>query len=310
VSEGTICFEWVPTEWPPSRPTLLHTHRTDDGEVNLSCLPGGYLSVAVKSLDGERGYDFQRVHLAVGGLVRFAFGWDSTSATMAASGQLLGPYSEHGLPLDLQPHSVHSPKGKTLAIDVAVLASATPEERLFLMTLDDLSSRLSRGTEYDCIRASGLLRQLLFDDPTPLVHAANRGIRVRLEFEIAVPRPPHEGIDKPTTSWHSLLANNGDVVEVMGLDRFLRQTTISHEGVDCNVRDVIAAVAHVFGGIHLGHAGDGESAALVTLRDRVLVQEQPIVLRSLQDIARVTTNALMPLVEAIAVARGHKPREA
>ena len=54
---------------------------------------------------------------------------------------------------------------------------------LFLQTLRDLRERVESGTQYDMVRATALLRQLLLDD-SPLVHQVNKVFQLKLRFEV------------------------------------------------------------------------------------------------------------------------------
>lgn len=61
--------------------------------------------------------------------------------------------------------------------------------RLFLDTFVDLQDRTERGNQYDLIRASALLRQLLLDG---LLDIANRPYKFKLQYKIL----DHQEIDK------------------------------------------------------------------------------------------------------------------
>jgi hypothetical protein len=57
------------------------------------------------------------------------------------------------------------------------------KDRLFLHTYDDILNKVKRRQEYDIIRASGLLRQLLIDSD-PLIHQVNKKRRLKFKFEV------------------------------------------------------------------------------------------------------------------------------
>jgi hypothetical protein len=301
MSEGNSYFEWAPSEWPPSTRVELQTSKDGTDEIRVQCEPGGYFRVQVMGTGGTREHLFQRVSMRTGEYAKLAVTWNGHDVRFFAGGEKLGPYVAGEAPLEVLSFSAHAPSGRSVPIAGEVLAIASSEEWLFLMTLHDLSERIARGTAYDIIRASGLLRQLLFDVGAPLAHAANRGTRLRLEFTIATTSPLPAKIEKPGIEWRSLYpANDQEPSERLNLDRFLALVTITSEGVGCTVRDVVAAVAHVFGGVHLGRPEEEEDKALVALRDRVLVQRQSLVLRAVQDIGQVCIEGLLPLATAIA----------
>ena len=84
-------------------------------------------------------------------------------------------------------------------LDGASVLEMDPDQ-LFLKTLSDLERRTgSEASEYDVLRSSALLRQLLLDGG-PLVHQVNRHRRLTLVFRVNVREPTWRrvGSDPPS----------------------------------------------------------------------------------------------------------------
>ena len=85
-------------------------------------------------------------------------------------------------------------------LDGASVLEMDPDQ-LFLKTLSDLERRTgSEASEYDVLRSSALLRQLLLDG-SPLVHQVNRHRRLTLVFRVNV--ASRRGGERGATRLHS-----------------------------------------------------------------------------------------------------------
>jgi hypothetical protein len=301
MNEGTAYLQFSPPEWPPSHPISLQTISKDGVEICLLALEDGHFAVRVATAGAVREAHFQRVTIETGHFYALALAWGQDDIRLFSAGIKLLTYTSNAPPIELAASEDLVSSVRTVSVTADVLQRANREEWLFLMTLRDLSTRLANGQLYDLVRASALVRQLLFDDGEPLVHAANRGPRARLRFDVVAERPLPDGIPEPETHWCTLYPQGSrDEIVSIPLAAFLGRTSLRHEGVSASVRDVVAAVAHVFGGVHLGRARDDESMAIAMLRDRVIIADQPMVFSALKDIARVTIEGLLAVVEAIA----------
>jgi len=222
---------------------------------------------------------------------------------------LLSPLEESGdRVLEVKVKGFNTYKLGSIDVPVDVLRSASPNEWLFLETLGDISRKIESASRYDLVRLSALLRQL-FLDQMPLAVSVNRAFRARLEFHVAIKVSEKiEAVEFLETHSRSLFPTASEEAMPVQLDRFLKLEVINHHGIACTVHDVIDAVAHVYGGVHLVEARSEKNEALVTLEQQVLLTNQSLVLESLRDIGLVALKALMPLAEAT-IARYHGERQ-
>jgi hypothetical protein len=146
-------------------------------------------------------------------------------------------------------------------------------DELFLETVRDLAARTAvDASEYDVLRSSALLRQLLLDSD-PLVHQVNRERHVPLVFRANVREPIWKmaGSD-PTAFWsrHDGLdperALPAPEVADLNRDRFLASLVMIVDGRDFTVRDVVGQAAHVLGGVHAGEPREEAQQALAGSR--------------------------------------------
>jgi hypothetical protein len=61
-------------------------------------------------------------------------------------------------------------------------------KKLFLEVLDDLRAKCESKSNYNYVKAAGLLRQLLLD-ATPLVDVINKEYKEKIVFEVNKPLP-------------------------------------------------------------------------------------------------------------------------
>ena len=135
---------------------------------------------------------------------------------------------------------------------------------LFLRVLDDLEGRIELAPdEYEVLGIAALLRKLLIDRPS-LVHLVNREHRVKIRFEVSVPRR---------------------IWEIAG---------------DSETR---AHAANVAGAVHAGEPRSLEHRKLERLAKSIQIGGYDLGTRDLQPIGRVTVKGLRPLREAIETAR-------
>jgi hypothetical protein len=299
MSEGTIFIEWAPPHWPPRHSLQLQSQHVGKDVVHISCEPPGYFLVTESSSAGAKRYPFQLVMCEPNGFVKIAVAWSDNDVRMFASGKKLTPLDLQQEPFALDVIARVSHPWPLVELDSDLVDKATDEERLFLFTLADLSSRLNNGTDYDLLRASALIRQMFFDAGTPLAFAINRHYRIALQFSVLADLLALDDEMTPDIEIAALVAYPPEEAEMLSLDQFLARIAIRHGEVKCTVKDIVATVAHVFGGVHLGSAREVEERVLKDLRDVMLVARQSMVLRVVHDIGQVSIAALMPLVRAI-----------
>src|SRR5437016_1370246 len=68
--------------------------------------------------------------------------------------------------------------------------------RHFLDVCNDLETKIQSSSEYEILKASGLIRELLLDS-RPLVHQVNARYKLKLRFEIGMGPPPPPSLGQP-----------------------------------------------------------------------------------------------------------------
>lgn len=172
---------------------------------------------------------------------------------------------------------------------------------LFIQTLIDLSERVVSGEEYETLRASHLLRQLLIDGGNSLFSRANRQHRRKVRYIIS-----DMGLGFPSNipqpdiwfSWDSIepyrsaaLRGRRDV----SIDKFLSTRVAIAYGHDYTIQDLIQYVAHVMGGVHSGNPNTEKEKVLEQIQDFILFKQLPAAVLFVQSAARATLRAMLPL---------------
>jgi hypothetical protein len=179
-------------------------------------------------------------------------------------------------------------------------------EQLFLLTLEDLRSKLASGKEYDLIRACGLCRHLILDD-IPLVHLVNRRHRIKLRFEVAF-----NNINKffQTSTPHGLnwvtfdpgvIRNLGPTftqVRKISLEEFQKFVVLHYQQNAITVRHLIRAASHCLGGIHSSEPAGSEEKALVAL-NAAAEKDGPLTKFAIKTLCSVILKAMEPIEGAI-----------
>jgi hypothetical protein len=180
-------------------------------------------------------------------------------------------------------------------------------DRLFCHTLDDLAARAVSEDEYDVLFSAALVRKLLMDEE-PLMHRVNRTYRLAIRFtfngptryeEVVLSRGPwfwsiEDGLDPRTGGPPGLI----NTVEGK-LDDLLGRRVMRVRGHDVSVRDLVAQLAHIEGGVHVARAKTEKERALLEAAKTLFVGNLPAGIRMMRSIDRVVLLALAPLREAI-----------
>lgn len=178
---------------------------------------------------------------------------------------------------------------------------ATYEEWLFSGTLDDLQEKLDSKNTYQTLMVSGLLRKLLLDGGTSLLHRVNAIHRLKVRFLINEVQPPavHEGV----TFWGAMdgfdpeTSRPGRTSKEVSLDQFLAVPVLFASGETFTVHDVVLHLAHVMGGVHTAKP-QGRDLVLWELVN-LNVGGAPAVIRSVHALGRIAHRALTPVRQAI-----------
>jgi hypothetical protein len=176
------------------------------------------------------------------------------------------------------------------------------KEQLFCHTLDDIADVIANPTDYEVLRSSALLRQLLLDGGC-LVDLVNRAHKLKVEFEIS---------DGWATEYNKAILNlNPSILLVLdGLspdtqllkapnaklrkDDFLAYRLALINGTYISVRDIIDHCSNVMGGVHAG-SPRSESQKAISSADFMRIGGGAISIKQLMPILRVVHKALDPL---------------
>lgn len=179
---------------------------------------------------------------------------------------------------------------------------------LFLHVCDELQQKSTYAeSEYDMIRASGLIRQLLLD-ADPLVHQMNRQYRVGT-IRFTVHRPKISGLFDDTVGPPSThLAPGIDparnpstyTVETVKLREFLAVKCAQVHGEDYTIHDMIDYCAHIAGGVHRGVANSARDKHLESLSSRMQLLDVSAVAYFMISVGTVVLAGMRPLIEAAA----------
>jgi hypothetical protein len=175
-------------------------------------------------------------------------------------------------------------------------------DKLFLERSKEIEKLVQSNSEFDVLRLSAALRQLLLDSP-PLIHEVNRDRRLKVSFEVGdftIQPNAHtevlfleDGVD-PETRRSPLLPRR----EVR-LEGFLGHKMLYLKGKPHSVRDVITHGANVAGGVHRTTNPEERHKLIADFSKSISLGGMPGAIRVLQAIGRVTLRGLRPLIEAV-----------
>jgi hypothetical protein len=179
-------------------------------------------------------------------------------------------------------------------------------EQWFVLTLRDVEEHVERRTTYHTLRAAGLLRHLLLDNPK-LIDLANRRIRQKIRFRVldtgAWVSSQSEGGEfelwSNTIAPVSQEAYEDGLSRDVTLDKFLKIHMFRWKEYSFDVKDVIRLAAHVQGGVHHGKPRDKRESIQYDLAYEKSVINEPLYILCLIQIASVVLESLKPLRQEI-----------
>lgn len=146
------------------------------------------------------------------------------------------------------------------------------DEELFLATLDDIRERLKKGTNYDLIRATALLRQLFFDGSISLLDIVNKPHKLKIQFEV--------NSDKATLKpllpnfriyWYMIGVRNGELKSLLiNREKFLKIGVLYYKGFSYNVSEIIKNTANIEGGVHRSNPSNPKERVFREVQRRLL----------------------------------------
>ncbi|MEW4983853.1 MAG: hypothetical protein AB1Y31_11755 [Cycloclasticus sp.] len=178
--------------------------------------------------------------------------------------------------------------------------------KLFCRTIDDIKNVIDTPDDYEILRSSALLRQLLIDG-NRLTDVVNKEIRQKIVFRIVdhweteytklvlSHKPSFYAVLDGLTP--DVMPNKIQIVE-LSRDKFFSHKVILTDGKLISIRDIIDHCSNVLGGVHLGDPRSKSQEALSNLHS-IKVGGATVSLRQLLPILQVVYKALLPLREAL-----------
>jgi hypothetical protein len=130
----------------------------------------------------------------------------------------------------------------------------------FVNTLDELRQKCNTDSNYNYIKASGILRQILIDE-NPLLDLVNKEYRKKILFEVIKPSPPIPKQSKGPdgTVWTDIgmgmsfmsPSNDKSRNEMLTKEQFLKRRVITFGHQDISVLEIIKLSANKIGGVHI-----------------------------------------------------------
>lgn len=161
--------------------------------------------------------------------------------------------------------------------------------RLFEELLLELQGLINSENEYELIKSSRVLRQLLLDGDA-LLHLVNRELRASPQFTVR----RIDDLKGRQFDPHIYPGDNQNVVS-HNLQNFLSQSLGLSNGKAVTVREVIKFGAIVLGGVHFKDDPKGEYAHITAIHNARGESAISDVLLALQNVGAITRDALIPI---------------
>ncbi|HEX7812573.1 MAG TPA: hypothetical protein VF460_11745 [Burkholderiales bacterium] len=303
IHPGTVYFQirWPSEGFPKAVETVFSGNVDADTWCTVSVLPKGCLQTDIASSDAQVTSIFQMMRIKGTGYAVLAFSWgdDGKPSCYINGAQLNTIEQATGRIFELVLRAEQKDESHPVVhVSDNTLAKASNNEWLFLETLRDMDARILRHSDYDLVRLSALIRQLLLDD-VPLAHLVNRDLNVKIRFDVMVRQGPEPAELIEAKFQLFSLSPDGLVSERNTLDQFLGRAVLRMEKMEFSVKEVIRTVAHVLGGVHSGQAKNDLEEKLVQLESKIRAHGSPMPLYVIQDIAKVVVQAMLPIAAAI-----------
>ena len=182
----------------------------------------------------------------------------------------------------------------------------TAQEKIFVNIMFDLNERYERRTEYDLLKASGLIRQLIVDHNS-IVEQVNKNYKLKILFRVQErSKMPVERIKEDGTVWKVLYGmtfitakENSLSIELLNKDAFFKYDLLTYHEEVFNVLDIIKICANKYGGIHYDENKNLKEQSLDTTHRGFSFNDSSSVIQSMHSIIGICLEALKPLVEKI-----------
>lgn len=172
---------------------------------------------------------------------------------------------------------------------------------LFIQSLEDLHYSLASADEYEVLRSSLLIRQLLLDGGNSLVERVNRTHRLKIEYAITPVRSPAAGVVATWVAGDAIspLVPSLDQPNLLRWDHLQKLIVARCEAHEFTVHDLIDYSAHVAGGVHKTDPRDERQAALARLQSNQSEEALSAVAATVRAIGRVILLGLDELKELV-----------
>lgn len=182
----------------------------------------------------------------------------------------------------------------------------TEKEKLFVNTIIELEERFNKKTEYDLLKASGLIRQLIVD-ANPLVAQVNKKYKLKIKYKVVKRfKLDFANIDSNGTEWSNLSSmvfispsKSSNFVELLNKHEFFKYQLLSHHDTPFTVLDVIKICANKYGGVHSEDIRKGKNLELDRMSSLITFNGSKSVFHVVYGIIEVCLNAFKPLKNAI-----------
>jgi tetratricopeptide (TPR) repeat protein len=182
---------------------------------------------------------------------------------------------------------------------------------LFIKTIDECISVTQNPDEYELLRATALLRQLLLDG-NRLLDVVNRKRRKKIIFRVA------DGWQSQLTK--TIMSKKPDIFNVadgllpeasfpnvpiveLNRDQFLKYRIAYANNQYFTIADVILHCSNVMGGVHIGDPRD-EHEEILSAVQQFQIGGLPLSLRQTMSIIKVVIDGLEPLYQEITLEKG------
>lgn len=182
-------------------------------------------------------------------------------------------------------------------------------KQFFLLTVEDLRTRINKNTEYDLLRACGLCRQLVTDKPT-LFDLANKEKQLPNNFEVAY-NPVFQAFDvknknsKPQTGWATINPEHNNRTKIIDAKAFRALRLLTYHQFEYTVERIIKMASALMGGVHSNepHRENIRYKALIHLYEHTK-DHANVSLFAIRALCNVVLKGMEPLELAI---KGHTP---
>lgn len=168
--------------------------------------------------------------------------------------------------------------------------------QLFQRLLLDLQCLINSENEFETIRSSLVLRQLLLDGDALMI-LVNREIRASSEFLVRQPPELSDNVLYPCI----FPGISTEQAISLNLGKFLAHIIGISSGREITIKEVIKYGAIILGGVHFRMDESGEYAHISAIHSSRPAGEQSPVLLALKHIGAVVRDALVPLRDKLLV---------